>query len=128
MSDLTIVLLTAICVIGAVVALKLTVSFDVNEFIRDRRAWKQEVRIARARALCPHIDVVDAGGDIGLRSAYISPFGTTQYQCQKCGHTTYGVDHIEDDLRAWGEDLQGLTDRTKEFMEAARLANLQTDD
>lgn len=128
MSDLTIIILTAIGVIGTVVALKFTISFDVNEYIKDRRAWKQEVRIARTRALCPHIDIVeDEDGDTGLRSAYISPSGTTQYQCQNCGHRTYGVGHIEGDLRMWGEDLEALVERLKEFREAARRANLQVD-
>ena len=125
LSDLTIIILAIIGGITAVVALKFTVSFNVNEFIKDRREWKQEVRIANARALCPHVDIVEEGGEPGIRSTYISPSGTTQWQCQKCGHTTYGRDLLEDNLQSWGGDIPGLLSRLKEFSKAAKLANLQ---
>ncbi len=62
-------------------AIRGSVKFDVNQWLNDRRERIRE----KIRVLCPHAFVTVQEEKIVFRSAFVSPFGTYQHRCQRCG-------------------------------------------
>ena len=81
------VLLVVIAVIGGIFAIRLSLSFDLNQWIRERPLR----RLHRAQRRCPHIetfDEVDEEGRISsveVRSLFAQPPGSTTWICAQCG-------------------------------------------
>ena len=77
-----------IAVLVGVFAFKTKVQFDVNKWLKDRRKLKER----KLRMLCPHVmpTTVD-DGQLVVQSTYVSPTGTTAWQCQRCGDITHDV-------------------------------------
>ena len=89
-------------------AIKATVRFDVTEWLKERRRWKEK----NLRLLCPHaVGEVYDDGELGVRSTYISPAGTTAYRCQMCGKVTYDESETVEGLRYWVEHPEYLLAR-----------------
>ena len=97
------------------VAFRTTVRFDVNEWLRDRRKQKED----NLRLLCPHARPVIENGTHAISSTYISPVGTTAWQCQMCGDVTHDRDEINDAASYWARHPDQFIRRTKDI---ARLA------
>ncbi|MCY4580695.1 MAG: hypothetical protein OXD31_16830 [Chloroflexi bacterium] len=100
---------------ATMIAIKGTVRFDVNEWLKQRREVKEE----RLRRLCPHVLMKDEGRLV-LESAYFSPFGTTAWQCQVCGHTLYNREMAENDLQYWATHPDQLLKRLHEAKKLAK--------
>ena len=78
MNEIWVYISAAIALIAGIFAIRATVRFDVNEWLRDRR----EQRINRLRALCPHIRTLWEEGRTRPASAYVSPIGAVTWHCQ----------------------------------------------
>ena len=107
--DVLSVVLLALLVIATMFAIKGTIKFDLNQYLRDRRAQQEE----NLRLLCPHIDTWRENGKLRIRSTYISPPGATAYQCQLCGRVTHDQRQIEADMEYWGTHQKALLKRLK---------------
>ena len=74
----------AVLAIGALMVIKVGLKFDINKWL-ERRDKRLATRMMNA---CPHWAVTGVRDEgIEVRCLYNSPFGTTQWFCQQCGHT-----------------------------------------
>lgn len=105
---------------AGIVALRFSVSFDLNRYFEDQRKKRQR----RAQSLCPHMDILSFGkdetGDIALevQSTYTSPPGTVQWQCDMCGDVTH-EQMVHANTRRWNQDPEALVERVNQFRKAA---------
>lgn len=100
-------------IVAAVIAIKFTVSFDLNRHLEGRRSrYSQKLKNA-----CPHIRVVQgADGRLALQSEFVSPPGTTMWICQRCGLGKYLYDDdVEQQMIFYASHLELLRKRNKEF-------------
>lgn len=100
----------------SVVAIRATIRFDLNEWLRDRRAQKEK----NLRMLCPHADFSDEDGVLQIRSTYVSPPGTTAWQCQMCGNVTHDDAEVSSVTRYWAKHPDELSRRNKKILKEAR--------
>ena len=108
--------LVGLSLLAGIVALRFTVSFDLNRYFEGQREKRQR----RARALCPHAEIVPLGAedpDVGVRITYIKPSGTTQWECQICGDVTYEP-MVRDCASRWEQDPEALVEQLKKFKAA----------
>ena len=107
----------------SIVAFRANVRFDVNEWLRDRRAQREK----NLMMLCPHVSVSKEDGEVLVRSAHLPfdgnlevLFGGTKWKCQVCGHTTYDEVMIKSLTEYWASHPVELKKRDKRFMRAAK--------
>ena len=112
-SELAIV---ALAVILAVFAVKIGVSFDLNQFLRDRK----EHRLNRLRALCPHAEGRVFDNKLHIRSLMMSPDGTEKYVCAKCGFVTLGTYLSDANMERFTKDPKLLLDQEKRYGKYAK--------
>lgn len=105
-----------VAAIAATFAIRGSIRFDVNEWLKDRRKRQEE----QLENLCPHIAVFKEDGKLAIRSTYISPPGTVAWQCQMCGHVTHDGHAIEQGQRYWAENPDKLAIRNKRIKKLAR--------
>jgi hypothetical protein len=77
-----------VVLVFGVVAIRISLTFDLNRYLDSRKSTLR----AKAKNACTHFDIEPVGDDIQVQSLFISPPGTSQYQCQRCGLTK----HIQD--------------------------------
>ena len=99
----------AIALITAVFAIRATIRFDVNEWLKERRKQKKE----RLRVLCTHVDIVQKGEDFEVRSTFISPAGTTALQCQDCRYIKHDRAWIHENPAYWASHTDEWVERMK---------------
>lgn len=67
---------------SSVIAIRISFKFDINKYLADRRKIAEQ----RARNACTYMFVERIGGDaVKCQSLFVSPPGTHQWQCQRCG-------------------------------------------
>ena len=96
---------------AAIFAVRTTVHFDVNEWLKERRSQQKE----QLRSLCPHADVTYHDGQPAVRSTFISPPGTVAYQCQDCRLTTHNRAWVEEHAANWAKHPNELIERLKQI-------------
>jgi hypothetical protein len=74
----------------SVIAVRITFKFDINKYIDS----KKKAYIPKLQNACVHMTFVsnDETKEYGFQSTMISPPGTLQWQCQRCGVITYQRD------------------------------------
>ena len=97
-----------------IVAVK--INFDVNKWQEHR----QEIRLNKAKALCPHAYFNQNENGISVESSYVSPRGTTVYVCSKCQHQEYNEQIILQEMQYWSNHPKNLIKREKKFGNALR--------
>ena len=102
--------------VASVVAIRGNVRFDLNEWLRDRREQRKE----NLRTLCPHARFADDNGKLVLRSSYVSPPGTTAWQCQECGDVTHDHAVVDEALNYWAAHPKELHERREEIESRVR--------
>lgn len=115
MTTETLVALLATILIGAV-SLRTLVRFDLNRWMEQRRVRKKET-LSR---LCPHVVLGQHKGQTAFRSQFVSPPGTTAWQCQECGRTTYDHTFIENNIQYWAEHPEQYTTTRKKMIKLSK--------
>jgi len=69
-----------VLIIGTI-AVKVTFNFDINKYLKTR----QERYSAKCKNACTHFEFVPTDDAIVVRSFFVSPSGTLNYICQRCG-------------------------------------------
>ncbi|MDE0128868.1 MAG: hypothetical protein OXQ86_04800 [Gammaproteobacteria bacterium] len=110
-SEFWLVFVPAVLVL-ALLGLRGIIKFDVNQWHKDRLERKNQY----TRAMCPHADFSDEGGQIMVRSTYVSPPLQTAWQCQICGAITYDEAAIAENLQHWAKNPLDLVKRRKEMI------------
>ncbi len=68
------------------IAVKISLAFDVNKFLETRRKTNSQ----KVKNACTHMELIPADdGRLEVRSFFVSPPGTLQWQCQRCGLIKY---------------------------------------
>ncbi len=97
--------------VATVFAIRATVRFDLNEWLNERRNQKKE----QLRSLCPHVHGTYHEGQPAVRSTFISPPGTTAYQCQDCHYVTHDRAWVHENAEYWANNPVQLIERTKQI-------------
>jgi hypothetical protein len=95
LSFVEILILILVAIIGTI-AIKVTFSLDLNKYLEDRR----KRHIPKLQNACTHLEFIsnDKTSQVGFRSLFVSPPGTLQWQCQRCGLVKYLDDNELDRL------------------------------
>ena len=102
--------------LATIVAVRGSVRFDVTEWLKERRRHKAE----NLRLLCPHAVTEVEGGNVEIRSTYVSPMGTVAYQCQMCGAVTHDRGEPERQIRYWAQNPDEFVERHKKMEKLAK--------
>lgn len=84
-----------VAIVVTVIVIKVTISFDLNRYLEQKQKNLKE----KAKNYCPHIFMKEIEGKLVIQSAYISPSGTANYICQRCGTMLYDIDHQAEESR-----------------------------
>ena len=103
-------------IVLSVVAIRASVRFDINEWLRERSKQREK----NLRMLCPHTDFSNEDGKLVLRSSYVSPLGTTAWQCQKCGDITHDYSEVDRLMNYWAKHPDELSERNKRTLKEAK--------
>lgn len=83
---------TLIALVISFVAIKVTLNFDLNRYLENR----QKTLMMKLKNFCTHMDLtLRDDGKIEVKSFFISPPGTLQWQCQRCGLMKHQNDDSE---------------------------------
>ena len=116
--EATLIFVTLIlAVIFTVVVVKVGVSFNVNEFSKERRKRAKE----RLTVLCAHAvpGGID-GNDLMIESLMTSPFGTTSWVCSRCGMVAHDRSTVERMMKQYADNPMALLEQEKRFQKYAR--------
>lgn len=105
MPDLSIFQIIVIILLG-IMAVKVVFSFkfDLNKW-QERRDQKLRDRIRRT---CPHTWIFLDGDDIRIQSMFISPPGTLEWGCTRCGMVTFDNGLAHDLVELYRRDPRSL--------------------
>ena len=101
---------------AGVFAVRGTVRFDLNQWLKDRR----EQRLDAIRALCPHAYLAAEHEQVVVYSSFISPRGRYEWQCQRCGAITHDRTATTVDQRYWAENPDKLFQREETIRKLMR--------
>lgn len=106
------VILLVVAIIGTI-AIRFTFSLDLNKFSENRA----EQNISKLRNACPHIELTPHDDNaIESKSLFISPPGTIQWQCQRCGIVKHFQDgEIETMQKYYIDRIDEYNDQMKRF-------------
>ena len=107
----------------SVIAIRLVfnVHFDVNKWQETRREH-QKIKL---RNLCTHVSIEKQGDRYLVNSLFVSPVGTMQYVCDRCGLITspYNAKRLQDRW-AGTMDLKQYILEEQKFSEMAKKMGL----
>ena len=82
-SSICLILTIALALIAV---LRVGVRLDLNELLKDRKKKQRFL----AQSACPHMIIEPRDdGTVSVESLYVSPLGTTNWICSKCGFARY---------------------------------------
>jgi Zn-finger protein len=108
--------LIIIGMILTVITVRGTVKFDINQWINDRKKQQEQNFIA----LCPHHYLFSDGDGTKVGSHFISPPGTSAWQCQKCGHLTHDDLKMKIDTKYWAQNPGALEEQNNRMTKLAK--------
>jgi hypothetical protein len=109
-------------VVFSIVAIRISFRFDLNKYLESRRqSYTQKLRSA-----CTHVELSPADdGKIQARSLYISPPGTIQWQCQRCGHIAYQQeDEFEKQVYYYLNNIDQYHKKNKRFSKLLKKSGM----
>ena len=74
-------------IVLAVIAIKFTISFDLNEY-QKRKDEKLKVKMKNN---CNHATIEKIGDKFRIRSRFSSPCGTHNWYCDRCGFECFNI-------------------------------------
>ena len=111
------IVVVVVAIAVAFIAVRLSVSFDVNKWLKSRRERDEE----RLRLLCPHSRIVRIDDEYAVESYfYPLPGIMGVLGCSQCGQQIANP-HIAQELsKQWVSNVKGLEGQQKEFDELRR--------
>ena len=110
-------IIIALAFVSSIVAFRARISFDVNEWHKRR----DEKLKSKLKSLCPHVEpIITNDGDYGIRTTYVSPAGTINWHCQRCGHTVYDESAVDENSEYWASHPKDLQARRKKVRKTAK--------
>lgn len=98
-------------IVGSIVAIR--VRFDLNKYLENRN----KKLLQKLRNACTHIEIIQQEDEqIIIRFLFISPPGTLQYQCQRCGAAKYLNDGEAEEMQSYyANNIDEYNKRMKRF-------------
>lgn len=108
--------------IFGIVVVKFTVSFDLNKYLESR---KETIRKKLMNA-CPHVELTPYGKkQIAVKCLFVSPPGTIQWQCQRCGIVRYLNDEDVKQLETYYvNNIREYNMKTKKFQKLLKKGGM----
>ena len=110
---------TAVIVAGVIISLGVVlkiagkkVSFDINAWLKSRDERRKET----LKVLCTHTEI---DPDLQVSSLFISPFGTTNFICTRCGIVTLDSSMPERLAVFYAQNPTAWIEQEKEFNKLA---------
>ena len=105
--------------IVAIVAVKIAITFDVNEWLKSRK----EVQKVKLQNLCPHVSVKKRGDQLIVEDLVVSPSGTLTWHCQRCGRI-FHTGQSKDEVEYWANNPAELIKQDKSLNKLAKKMGL----
>lgn len=107
-------------IIGGAIAIKVTFSFDVNKYLKDR----QEKYHSKCKNACVHFEFVPNGDQIEVHSFFVSPSGILNYICQRCGLVRMHLDQdsIQRTVDYYSKNIKEYNNQNKRFRKLLKKA------
>lgn len=125
LSDLTFgqMIFVALIVLLGVIVVKVTITFDWNKYLEVR----QNNFYNKLQNTCLHIELsTNKNGDPMVKGLFESPYGTTQWQCNKCKLIKNNVDQNE--INKIGQyylnNIKEYQKRNKKFIKLLKSAGM----
>lgn len=106
---------------GGIIAVKITFNFDINKYLEAR----QKSFKAKCQNACLHFEFIkNSENQIEARSFFVSPSGTLNHICQKCGLVRLHIDRdeFERQCRYYLENFKAYEKRNKKFNKLLKKA------
>ena len=99
--------------VATIFAIKVSVSFNLVEFLEYRR----EIKRRRLQNLCPHATVIEIpnSDEIGIKSYFDSHPGTHDYICGRCKLVVHSREQATRLLEIWKNNPRDLIERENRF-------------
>lgn len=104
------IILTIIALLIGVVALRVNIAFDVNDWLKERK----KIKLTKLQNICPHVSIFKKDENLQIQSDFESPPGTLKWQCSTCGMIANNVD--ESHIQYWLKNPKDLIKR-KELLQ-----------
>ena len=105
-----------IALLATAVAIKGTIRFDVNKWLKERRRERERY----LRSLCPNVEVFTQNGSQTVRPAHVSPVGAFAWHCQLCGNVSHDVEALRGYATYWEQNPLELSKRQKQMKKISR--------
>jgi hypothetical protein len=103
--------------IFGIVAVRISFTFDLNKYLEGRRGSYK----AKLRNACTHVELKALEDGVEGRLLFISPPGTLQWQCQRCGLVRYiNGNEGNEMVKRWIDDIDAYNERNKKFQKLLR--------
>ncbi len=117
-----ILILLVVAILGTI-AIKITFSLDLNKYLEYRR----KRYIPKLQNACTHLEFVsdDKTKQVGFRSLFVSPPGTLQWQCQRCGLVKYlDDDEVERQVNHYVKNPDEFKKQNKKFAKLLKKSGM----
>lgn len=113
-------LISLIILIIGTIAIKITFNFDINKYMESR----QEKYSAKCKNACLHFEFVKKDDGIEVHSFFVSPSGTLNYICQRCGLIRLHLDREEQERTAnyYIKNVKKYNQQNKKFQKLVKKA------
>lgn len=105
-----------------VIAVRVTFSLDLNKYFEDKR----KRYIPKLQNACTHLEFIfdDKMSRVGYQSLFVSPSGTLQWQCQRCGliRLHQNTDEVERQAHYYINNPDKFQKQTKKFHKLLKKA------
>ena len=110
-----------ILIIAGVIAIRFSVKFDLNQFLKDRR----KIKIDQLKNICPHgrIASITDDGKVTFESFFVSPVGTMDYVCSQC-NVIIGKEQVSRINEKYRDNLDLVFEKQKEFAKRVKKLGL----
>lgn len=88
-------------IFGLISIISLSVKFDLNEWLKERRRIKEERLGKLLQEACPHMLVTK-----DKAFSQFIPKGNQTWQCDSCGKTTYDENFVKYNIKYWTDNLK----------------------
>ncbi len=105
-----------LALIATAIAIRATVRFDLNDWLKTRRSNEKE----RLKNLCPHVYPSYDTGRPSVTTRFVSPFGTTRWQCEQCGIVVLTEKFVDANTEYWARNPDKLVKRIDKFSRLAK--------
>lgn len=107
-----------LAIVLSVVAIKITLSIDVNKLL-ERRDKNNDSKFINA---CPHFQLVPLEGrEFEIRSLFYKPAGTFMHKCRQCGVVVaLDLEQHERDANYYVKNPQALIDQQEKLTKVAK--------